>query len=74
VSKDGRGVKLRVTDRGHGIQPDILQSARLGRAMMGVGIAGMGERVRHLNGHLEIDSGGNGTSIKVTLPTIAAGE
>lgn len=74
VSKDGYGVKLRVTDRGHGIQPDILESARLGRAMMGVGIAGMGERVRHLNGHLEIDSGGNGTSIKVNLPTIAAGE
>ena len=73
VSKDGHGVKLRVTDRGHGIQPDILESARLGRAMMGVGIAGMGERVRHLNGHLEIDSGGNGTSIKVNLPTIAAG-
>lgn len=74
VSKDGHGVELRVTDRGHGIQPDILESARLGRAMMGVGIPGMGERVRHLNGHLEIDSGGYGTSIRVTLPTIAAGE
>jgi signal transduction histidine kinase len=36
--------------------------------MMGVGIAGMGERVRHLNGRLEIESRGYGTSIKVMLP------
>jgi len=68
VSKDAHGVKLCVTDRGRGIPPDILESARLGRAMMGVGIAGMGERVRHLNGRLEIESRGYGTSIKVMLP------
>jgi signal transduction histidine kinase len=68
VSKDAHGVKLCVTDRGRGIPPGILQSARLGRAMMGVGIAGMGERVRHLNGRLEIESRGYGTSIKVMLP------
>ncbi len=72
VSKDAQGVKLRITDRGQGIPREILKSARLGRSMTGVGMAGMGERVRHLNGHLEIDSGGYGTSIEVTLPTIAA--
>jgi signal transduction histidine kinase len=37
-------------------------------ALMGVGIAGMRERVQQLGGSLEIDSSARGTAVKVTLP------
>jgi len=34
----------------------------------GVGIQGMGERVRQLGGHLEIESGSGGTRVTATFP------
>jgi two-component system NarL family sensor kinase len=37
-------------------------------AEMGVGLAGMRERLHQLNGKLEIESDGNGTSMRATLP------
>ena len=35
---------------------------------MGVGIAGMRERLRQLGGRLEIDSNSHGTLVRATLP------
>ncbi len=35
---------------------------------VGVGIQGMGERIRQLGGSLEIESGGHGTSVVAVLP------
>jgi len=35
---------------------------------MGVGIAGMRERMAQLGGTLEIDSGKSGTTVRATLP------
>jgi len=34
-----------------------------------VGIQGMGERVRQLGGHLEIESGSEGTRVTAIFPT-----
>jgi signal transduction histidine kinase len=41
-------------------------------AALGVGIAGMRVRVRQLNGALEIESGGQGTTMRARLPLRAA--
>jgi len=68
VFRDAHQVKLRITDHGHGIRPGILEPVRDARAFVGVGIAGMRERVRQLGGRLEIESGNDGTSIKAMLP------
>ncbi len=68
VSKDSYLVEVRITDHGRGMPPEILKPARNASAIAGVGIAGMRERVRKLGGHLEIDSGSNGTSITATFP------
>ncbi len=68
VSKDSCLVEIQITDRGRGIPPEILKPAINTGAIVGVGIAGMRERVRQLGGHLEIDSGSSGTSIRATLP------
>jgi PAS domain S-box-containing protein len=56
VRDQGRGLGLR---KGHPV---------LSPALMGVGIAGMRERVQQLGGKLEIDSSARGTAVKVTLP------
>jgi PAS domain S-box-containing protein len=50
---------LEVEDRGRGIGHD---------ATSGVGIAGMRERVKQLDGRLEISSHSGGTSVKATIP------
>jgi signal transduction histidine kinase len=40
-----------------------------GRGPLGVGVAGMRERVEQLNGRLEIESAiGQGTNIRIVLP------
>jgi signal transduction histidine kinase len=61
-------VRLEIVDRGRGISAHTLVGAGKLRSL-GVGIAGMRERVRQLGGHLEIRSRGRGTSVKVSLPS-----
>jgi signal transduction histidine kinase len=68
VSKDSCLVTVQITDHGRGIPPEILKPARNIIAIVGVGIAGMRERVRQFGGHLEIDSGSSGTSITAIFP------
>jgi PAS domain S-box-containing protein len=45
----------------------------LGGTMTGVGLAGMRERIQQLGGRLEIESGGQGTTVRATLPAVPAG-
>jgi signal transduction histidine kinase len=59
-------VALEIQDEGSGIAADRLEGIRAQRS--GVGITGMRERVRHLQGSMEIHSSGTGTKISVTLP------
>jgi len=59
-------VSLQVQDDGSGIPKATLAAIRNQRS--GVGITGMRERVRHLGGHLDIQSSSNGTKVSVTLP------
>jgi PAS domain S-box-containing protein len=61
-------VSLEIKDKGHGIPPETLKSIRIGSAKIGVGIAGMRERVNQLGGRLEINSSKRGTSVTAILP------
>jgi PAS domain S-box-containing protein len=60
-------ITLEVADQGRGL-PQTPDGHRLG-----VGIAGMRERVRLLGGSLELKSGKQGTTIRVVLPLVASG-
>jgi PAS domain S-box-containing protein len=64
------GILAEVRDDGCGV---ILPSRTLGTpGAVGVGIAGMRERVKQLNGVFELESApGKGTTVRVTLPTVA---
>jgi PAS domain S-box-containing protein len=60
-------VLVEVADRGKGIHP-AKQKAMDAGAKMGVGMRGMGERVRQLGGALDVTSGGQGTVVVAKLP------
>lgn len=53
-------IKIEIRDQGKGMPVPVPRA--------GVGIQGMGERVRQLGGHLEIESGSGGTRVTATFP------
>jgi signal transduction histidine kinase len=68
LEADAESVRVEICDEGRGIDPEILKGMDAGRRLMGVGIAGMRERVRVMGGRFSIRSGREGTTIDVTLP------
>ena len=62
LSFDTNEVRLRVSDDGHGFDPDFLESGRFG-------VTGMRERAEKAGGRLVILSRpGEGTTVEITLP------
>jgi signal transduction histidine kinase len=61
-------VVLTVKDNGKGIPSERLREFRNMKSGMGVGLAGMRERVNELGGKIEIDSSRAGTLLRVTIP------
>jgi PAS domain S-box-containing protein len=66
LSRTGESVSLEIQDEGNGIPAEKL--AEIQGRRTGVGITGMRERVRHLNGTIDIQSNATGTKISVRLP------
>jgi signal transduction histidine kinase len=64
---------LRVRDYGKGIPRETLERFLHDGTHVGVGLAGMRERVAEENGQFEIHSDENGTVIEVTMPVSVAG-
>jgi signal transduction histidine kinase len=65
------GVILEIRDFGKGIPEERLRLLHGVSAEIGVGLAGMRERLHELNGTLEIESDDRGTNIQVTVPLYA---
>jgi len=61
-----------VHDNGRGIEERRLQKFRETNGGVGVGIAGMRERIRELGGTLEVCSDQSGTTVSVALPAAQA--
>lgn len=70
LSVTAQQIQLQITDNGKGIASERLHRLNQGDAGAGVGIAGIRERVRELDGSLEILSGSGGTTVKVTIPLV----
>jgi signal transduction histidine kinase len=64
------GVVLRIRDFGKGMARETLKNFLNDGTRVGVGLAGMRERVREQGGKLEIQSDAGGTTITVTMPPI----
>jgi len=68
LHRNGQMVALEIQDRGRGIPAERLELISKGRGEMGVGIAGMRERLHQLKGKLDIESGPTGTTMRATVP------
>jgi two-component system, NarL family, sensor kinase len=64
-------VILEIRDFGRGIPEERLQLLHKVSAETGVGLTGMRERLRELNGKLEMESDAGGTSVRATIPLYA---
>jgi signal transduction histidine kinase len=74
VSSSSHQVRLAIQDHGKGIPAALLQEFRNTSMGMGVGLAGIRERVSEAGGSLDIHSEGRGTLLQVTLPLASAAE
>jgi PAS domain S-box-containing protein len=75
LGNGNKEIFLEVKDRGRGIPQDVLKQFRETGARVGVGLAGMRERITEIGGKFEVNSDEKGTLIRLTLPLIdAAGE
>jgi signal transduction histidine kinase len=61
-------VVLHVQDQGRGIPQERLGKVSGNISGLGVGIAGIWERVRQYNGRMDIDSSSRGTKVRVSIP------
>jgi signal transduction histidine kinase len=59
---------LEISDSGCGISPAELARFNRTSAGLGVGLGGMGERLRHLGGRLELESSPTGTTVRAVVP------
>jgi signal transduction histidine kinase len=57
-----------VRDFGRGMPAELIHGSRSNENHFGVGLRGMRERVNDLDGNFEIQSGGEGTAITVSIP------
>lgn len=68
IARDLDAVLLEVEDHGRGIPKELLEGSGADRSRLGVGIAGMKERLAQLGGRLEIKSHSHGTIVRAVLP------
>jgi PAS domain S-box-containing protein len=61
-----------IGDEGNGIPEQKINELYSGGTLAGVGIAGMRERIRELQGSFEIKSSSSGTTIRVSVPVSRA--
>jgi len=62
-------LRLSIRDFGHGIPAPRLQEFNQRGIGMGLGLAGMRERVREVGGQLQLNSDSQGTEVRLTVPS-----
>jgi signal transduction histidine kinase len=70
LAQDAGTLVLEISDRGHGIPKASLKRIASRGGFVGVGIAGMIERIEQLGGSLELTSSNRGTTVRVQLPFV----
>jgi signal transduction histidine kinase len=68
MRQDAENLVLEINDNGRGIPEETLRHFHATGAGVGVGIAGIHERVRELGGKLTLGSDSEGTKLRVTIP------
>ena len=68
IQAHSNAILLEISDRGRGISPKVHAELLQGSGRTGVGLSGIRERISELHGTLSIDSGRDGTTIRVLVP------
>ena len=68
VEVDAEEITMEVSDHGRGMPEHVLQQLRGDGTKLGVGLAGMRERIHELGGTFDVSSGKNGTKIRAAVP------
>jgi signal transduction histidine kinase len=68
VTLDANGILVRVSDQGRGISSEIVEAFNNGKALLGVGVAGMRERIRDMGGQFFVEASVTGTTVQASLP------
>jgi PAS domain S-box-containing protein len=68
VEADAEQVSIEIRDHGRGMPAYILQQIEGDGTKLGVGLAGMRERIHELGGSFEVVSDGQGTTVRATVP------
>jgi signal transduction histidine kinase len=68
LQADQNAISLSVRDYGKGISAERLAKMNGSGSDVGVGIAGMRERLKELRGNLEIESDSTGTLLRASIP------
>jgi two-component system NarL family sensor kinase len=72
VEADAEQITMEIHDRGRGVPGHILQEIDgEGSGNLGVGLAGMRERIHELEGVFKVTSGSDGTTVRATVPLSA---
>lgn len=71
VETDAEQISIEVRDHGKGMPRNVLQQIRGEGVKLGVGLAGMRERIHELGGLFEVDSNDEGTCVRASVPLSA---
>ena len=71
VEADAEQITIEVRDHGRGMPREILEQIEGEGSRLGVGLAGMRERIHELGGTLEVTSGSQGTILRATVPLVS---
>jgi signal transduction histidine kinase len=72
LTRDSTFVALAIQDHGKGIPQDTLDRFKKSGTNVGVGLAGMRERIKELGGTFHLESGPKGTLLKAIVPIASA--
>lgn len=68
IRRDADIIRLEIRDEGRGFVHKLRQRVEQPTGSVGVGIAGMRERLRQVRGQLEIETGDQGTTVRAIVP------
>jgi PAS domain S-box-containing protein len=68
VEVDAEEICMEVTDHGRGVPDHVLRQLRGDGTQLGVGLAGMRERIHELGGTFDVTSNEKGTTVRAAVP------
>jgi len=71
VVLDSKQLEVEVADKGKGISPAVMAALKGKGGNLGVGLLGMGERVRQFGGTFHVTPGKDGATVTATFPASA---